>query len=171
MKRFLAVILIIGCLSALVTACNFSSEAETTETTETTVATEPPLAKEQEFYDLVSITQDTIDTVADDIYRYWYDCIYNKKYYNSIDLAILTAQADNADNLKLIEENTTKIKELYTQVRDGKLHDEVKAVMQAYNKYYSLVLEVSGSFSTYSKDKETLKKSLSSALKDLYFEI
>lgn len=168
MKRFLAVILIIGCLSALVTACNFSSEAETTETT---VATEPPLAKEKEFYDLVSITQDTIDTVADDIYEYWYDCIYKKYYNGNISLAVLTAKAYNADNIKLIEENTTKIKELYTQVRDSELHDEVKAVMQAYNKYYSLVLEVSGSFSTYSKDKETLKKSLSSALKDLYFEL
>ena len=43
--------------------------------------------------------------------------------------------------------------------------------MQAYNDYYAFVIEVSGSFNSYSADKEKLKKELSSALKDLEFEL
>jgi hypothetical protein len=43
--------------------------------------------------------------------------------------------------------------------------------MQAYNDYYAFVMEVSGSFKSFSADKETLKKALASALKDLEFEL
>jgi len=43
--------------------------------------------------------------------------------------------------------------------------------MNAYAEYYELVVNVSGSFQTYSKSKETLKKQLASALKSLALEI
>ena len=51
------------------------------------------------------------------------------------------------------------------------MSDEVKEVMQAYNEYYEFVINVSGSFNSYSANKETLKKALSSALKNLEMEI
>ena len=127
--------------------------------------------KEQKFYDLVSETQDLLDTVADDIYSNWYDCIYEDKFSDSIDLAIASAMLDNKANLEQIEENNAEIKKLYKEVKDGDLEDEVKEVMQAYNEYYAFVVEVSGSFNSYSANKETLKKALATSLKNLELEL
>lgn len=127
--------------------------------------------KEREFYELVDETQGLLDIVADDIYSYWYDCIYNDKYLDNISYAVAAAQSDNEKNLNKIEENTVRIKALYKEIKDGKLGSEAKAVMQAYNDYYTLVVEVSGSFSSYSSSKETCKKELASALDDLEFEL
>lgn len=126
---------------------------------------------EQEFYDLVYESKELLDIVGDDIYNYWYDCIYYDAYLDSIDYAIACAQEDNADNIEKIIENDAKIKEKYKDVKDGDCSDEVKDVMQAYNEYYSFVIEVSGSFNTYSASKETLKKNLATALKNLSFEL
>ena len=39
------------------------------------------------------------------------------------------------------------------------------------NDYYTLVVEVSGSFNSYSASKETCKKELASALDDFSFEL
>lgn len=128
-------------------------------------------AKEEEFYNLVSETQDLLDEVADDIYSYWYDCIYNDKYLENINYAIAMAMSDNQSSIDTIESNTTRIKELYKGVKDGKLSAECKAVMQAYNDYYELVINVSGSFNSYSANKESYKKELASALSDLSFEL
>ena len=127
--------------------------------------------KEKEFYDLVDETKDLLDTVADDIYSYWYDCIYNDKYLENISYAVACAKKDNQTNIDTIEANTSKIKDLYKQIKDGKLGTEAKAVMQAYNDYYTLVIEVSGSFNSYSASKETCKKELASALDDFSFEL
>ena len=126
---------------------------------------------EEEFYNLVDETKDLLDIVADDIYTYWYDCIYKDKYLNNISYAVACAQSDNEANLNIIEENTTKIKNLYKEIKEGKLSSEAKAVMQAYNDYYTLVVEVSGSFNSYSASKETCKKELASALDDFSFEL
>lgn len=126
---------------------------------------------EEEFYKLVDETKDLLDIVADDIYSNWYDAIYKDKFNDSIDFAILSAQIDNAENLDTIEENTTKIKNLYKEIKEGKLSSEAKKVMQAYNDYYTLVVEVSGSFNSYSASKETCKKELASALDDFSFEL
>ena len=38
--------------------------------------------------------------------------------------------------------------------------------MEAYNEYYTIVLEVSGSFNDYKEAKEPAKKELSKALKN-----
>ena len=127
--------------------------------------------REREFYNLVSESQELLDEVADDIYSYWYDCIYNDMYRDDINYAISMAIADNSSNISRIKSNNDEIKSLYGEVKDGDLKAEVKAVMQAYNDYYSLVIEVSGSFKSFSTDKETLKKELSSSLKDLEFEL
>ena len=127
--------------------------------------------KEKEFYNLVDETKDLLDIVADDIYSYWYDCIYKDKYREDISYAVACAKSDNEENINTIEENTTKIKDLYKEIKDGKLGSEAKAVMQAYNDYYTLVVEVSGSFNSYSASKETCKKELASALDDFSFEL
>ena len=126
---------------------------------------------EKDFYNLVDETKELLDIVADDIYSNWYDAIYKDEFNENIDLAIIAAKSDNAKNLDTIEGNTTKIKELYKQIKDGELGSEAKAVMQAYNDYYTLVVEVSGSFNSYSASKETCKKELASTLDDFYFEL
>jgi PBP1b-binding outer membrane lipoprotein LpoB len=126
---------------------------------------------EEEFYKLVDETKDLLDIVADDIYSYWYDCIYEDKYLENISYAVACAKSDNEENINTIEANTTKIKDLYKKIKDGKLSAEAKAVMQAYNDYYTLVVEVSGSFNSYSASKETCKKELASALDDFSFEL
>lgn len=129
------------------------------------------LEKITTFYETVVDSQKRLDTVADDIYSNWYDAIYKDKYYGSIDLAIAYAQDDNKENLEKIEENEPIIQSLYKEVRDTDLSVEIKAVMSAYSDYYEFVVNVSGSFNSYSASKETLKKELASALKDLALEI
>lgn len=127
--------------------------------------------KEEEFYNLVDETKDLLDIVADDIYSYWYDCIYEDKYRENISYAVACAKSDNEENINTIEENTSKIKDLYKEIKEGKLSSEAKDVMQAYNDYYTLVVEVSGSFQSYSASKETCKKELASALDDFSFAL
>ena len=152
MKRILTLILVTTLMFSL-TSCMDSTKKET------------------EFYDLVYESQQLLDEVADDIYSYWYDCIYDDAYLGNINYAIAAALSDNEDNIDIIESNNALIKDLYSQVKDGKLKSEIKAVMQAYNDYYAFVIEVSGSFKSYSENKESYKKELSSTLKDLEFEL
>lgn len=127
--------------------------------------------KVKAFYDKVVESQQCLDIVADDIYSYWYDAIYEDKYSGDINKAILYAQLDNSENLAKIEANESEIQSLYKEVRDSDFSVEVKAVMSAYSDYYEFVVNVSGSFKTYSANKETLKKELASALKNLALEI
>jgi len=127
--------------------------------------------KVQVFYDKVVESQQCLDILADDIYSYWYDAIYKDKYGGDINTAILYAQLDNSKNLEIIEANESEIQSLYKEIRDTDLSVEIKAVMSAYSDYYEFVVNVSGSFNSYSASKETLKKELASALKDLALEI
>ena len=112
-----------------------------------------------------------MDEVADDIYSNWYNAIYNDAFGGSINLAIYYAQTENSANLETIKSNDALIQNLYKSVRETSLSAEIKSVMNAYAEYYELVVNVSGSFQTYSKTKETLKKQLASALKSLALEI
>ena len=140
-------------------------------TTSTGTGTGNETAKVQEFYELVLKTQECLDEVADDIYTYWYDAIYKDKYSGNINLAILAARVDNEVNLNLIETNDATINTLYKEVRDSSLSNEIKDVMSAYSDYYEFVVNVSGSFNSYSAGKEDMKKALASALKRLSLEI
>lgn len=159
MKKIFALLITLSCLLTMFTACNMDFAASSTSK-----------EKEQEFYDIVSETQDLLDIYADDIYSCWYDYIYKDKY-SSVDSALVAAWLDNSSNIQTIKANNDIIKEKYKDVRDGSLSTEIKEVMQAYNEYYSFVMEVSGSFNSYSASKETLKKALSTALKNLELEL
>lgn len=128
-------------------------------------------AKINQFYETVTQSQKCMDEVADDIYSNWYNAIYNDAFGGSINLAIYYAQTENSANLETIKSNDALIQDLYKSVRETSLSAEIKSVMSAYAEYYELVVNVSGSFQTYSKSKETLKKQLASALKSLALEI
>ena len=167
MKKIWSLLVCVLVLSLLFSGCDTLFYDSSASTEEDEVSTE----LEEEFYDLVCETQELLDIVADDIYNYWYDCIYEDKYREDITYAVACAKADNEENLETIEANTEEIKDLYKEIKGGELKSEVKAVMQAYNDYYALVVEVSGSFNSYSESKEDFKKKLSSALSDLSFEL
>lgn len=125
----------------------------------------------QKFYDAVYESQELMDTVADKIYSNWYDAIYEDKFSDDINIAISTAIKDNSDNITKINELDAGIAEYFKAAKESKCGDKVKAVMSAYTDYYEFVINVSGSFNSYSESKEKLKKELSSALKELSFEL
>ena len=101
----------------------------------------------------------------------WYDAIYKDKFSDDINVAIASAQADLAFELQQIEELDSEIAALFKEVKDGDQSKLVKDVMSAYSDYYEFVVNVSGSFKSYSADKETLKKNLASLLRDLSYEL
>lgn len=127
--------------------------------------------KEDEFYSLVSETKDVLDAVAEDIYSYWYDCIYKDKYNQNISDAIDAALKVNEENIYTISKNTAKIRTLYKEVKKGKLHADAKTVMLAYNDYYTLVLEDRGSFETYSENLGLCKKEFAVAMYSFRIEL
>ncbi len=127
--------------------------------------------KVSEFYDTVVESQSHLDIIADRIYSYWYDAIYNDKYLGDINIAISSALSASSDNVDFVTSNEEKIQALYKEVRDSELKSEIKDVMSAYSDYYELVMNVSGSFNTYSANKETCKKALATALKNLSMEL
>jgi len=125
-----------------------------------------------EFYEKVSESQELLDSVADDVYSNWYDAIYKDKFNDDINLAIVSARIDHKDDLDKIETLDEEITKLFKKVKnDEKIGDLIKDVMSAYSDYYEFVVNVSGSFKSYSADKETLKKELASLLKDLSYEL
>lgn len=144
----------------LLTGCDYNENSSTND-----------LDKVGEFHTAVVQSQEYLDEIADDIYRYWYDAIYEDKYGGNITLAVYYAKQANAENLEAVETNEANIRELYKEVRDSELSTKIKAVMSAYTDYYEFVVNVSGSFQTYKNGKETYKKALASALKDLALEL
>ncbi len=179
---FLGIVLLLPILCF--TGCDLSTTNDaTTDTTQTTDDKTDDKKPNQEnndkttlnkkineFYDLAKQMQTNMDTVADIIYEAWYDQIYNDTF-TDINAAVAFAKSFCKEELTFIEENDEKIKSLYKEVRDSDLKDEIKAVMSAYSDYYEFVINVSGSFKTYSANKETYKKALATALKDLSMEL
>lgn len=97
--------------------------------------------------------------------------LYPRIRYVGIDLALFYAEEANQDYLERIEYNDAIIQTLYKKIKDSEYSSEIKAVVSAYTDYYELIVNVSGSFETYKDGKETYKKALASALKDLAFEL
>jgi len=114
----IGILFLIVCVAAFSTACGSNSN----------VIEDSPA----EFYDTVKESADMLEIVADEIYSYWYDAIYNKKYSGNISLAIAYAQADNSENIEKIKSNDKDIKELYSKAKDCACSNEVKEVMHAY---------------------------------------
>ena len=164
MKKYLSLLLALAIAFSLA-ACGSDAGKKPAETTD------PTQQYLEEFHEKVSESQELLDTVADDIYSNWYDAIYKDKFNENINSAILAAQIDNAENLEKIETLDGEIAELFKKVKDSDQGKLVKDVMSAYSDYYEFVVNVSGSFKSYSADKETLKKELASLLRDLSYEI
>ncbi len=171
MKKFFKTLVALPLFVICCTSIASCSETAPAVPTGSTVSESDLTEKVQEYYDLVVKSQVILDDYADDIYRNWYDAIYNDKFYGSIDIAIVSAENDHEDDVKFLKENDAKIEQSYKSVRDSKYAENVKSVMDAYSTYYEFVVNVSGSFTTFQSNKETYKKQLASELKKLHFEI
>ena len=126
---------------------------------------------EKEFYDTVSDSKGLLDSVANTICSYWYNSIHKNEFRGDIDYAIECAIEDSKTKIDTLKTNHEVIKEQYGKIKDGKLKSELKSVIQAYNAYYALVIDVTGSYKSFSEGVDQLSQELSSALKNLEFEI
>ena len=167
MKKILYKILALCC----VVFTMFSLISCNEETIQGSTSEEQTMTNEQKFYEVVDETRILLDEVADDIYSCWYDAIYKDEYYGSIDVAIAYAKSINKENLDTIALNDETITSFYKEVKDGTLSKEVKEVLHTYSDYYEFVVNVSGSFNSFSSAKESKKKALATALKNLSYEL
>ena len=130
--------------------------------------------KIKETYDCLTETTDLLDEIADTIYDYWYDSIYKGKYLGSIDYALIRASDVNKSKNAKVMENNEKLANAVSELNNSnykKIHrDTFDAIMDAYDsykEYYEFTINVSGSFKTYSEDKENKKKEVRSYLSKL----
>ena len=127
-----------------------------------------------EIQDTYNTTTDLLDFIADDIYSCWYDAIYNKKYFGNINTALLVSENNTKAKREEVEVNNSKLSDIVSELNNGnykKKHaDTFNAIMDAYDaykEYYEFTINVSGSFKSYSQDKEKLKKEVRSYLSKL----
>ena len=126
--------------------------------------------KVENMYNTMEETSNVINQIADTIYNEWYDYVY-KDDYNTVDEALWMAFILEADNVGKAKDNDEKIDNLFQEIKESnyknKNEDGYYAMVDAYdsyNEYYEFVINVSGSFNSYSAKKETLKKEFKSYL-------
>lgn len=163
MKKLSALLLIFTMMLGFC-ACDL----ENTSSTSSASNSDKQLSK---FYDAVHESTELLNSVADDIYQNWYDAIYNDKFREDINVAIASAQSKHTDDITKIEELDKEIATYFGKVKNGENAELVKDVMSAYSDYYEFVINVSGSFKSYSESIESLKKELTSCLRELSYEI
>ena len=129
------------------------------------------LTDEEAFFVKVNESKELLNTVADDIYSYWYVAIYEDEYLGNINYAIEQVQSDNGKNIETIKSNDKRIDDIYKKVKEGDLSNEIEEVIRAYKDYYEFVINVSGSFVSYSESRGTKKKQLESALSNLKYKL
>ncbi len=128
--------------------------------------------RQNEFYEKVSESQRLLDSVADSIYNNWHAAVYNDEFDSDITVAVASALAEHERDIERIKTLDGEITELFTSVKSDKDNGAlIKRIMAAYNDYYEFVVNVSGSFESYSANKEPLKKELASLLKELSYSL
>lgn len=125
----------------------------------------------QEFYDVVNNNGESISLLASLVCINWYDAIHNKKFSGDINEAVNAALEDNAWLIDVIETRDKEVTDKYKKAKDSKLKDLVKEVMQCYNDYYSFVMDVRGSYLSFSQGKDEKKQALTTALRNLEIEL
>ncbi len=152
MKRILAGILAISMLFCLA-GCKKTQEAA-------------------DFYAKVEESKVIMDAVANAVLANWYDAIYEDAFNNDINEAINKALTDHEEDLKTIVLLDGEITELFKKIKDDKTYGTLcKNVMDAYETYYESVVKVNGSYNSFSEEIEQFETSLTSALRDLSYEL
>lgn len=123
------------------------------------------------FYEKITESINLLNIIADDIYSNWYDAIYNDSFGDDIDIAIAFAQLAHSKDIETVKSLDSEIADLLKKLKGSKYEETTKNIMSVYNRYYELVINVSGSFKSFSADKEPLKKELAGLLKELSYEL
>lgn len=122
------------------------------------------IANVEEFLSLSLTAGSNLEDIADTIQEYWYDNIWNDKWGDDINDAILYAMIAKSDEIDQAETYDAKMKDLYSKIKkvpDGlaeedvddieELCDAVKDLYNVYTDFYSLATDPTGSYNTYSE--------------------
>ena len=167
MKKLFYVVLAI-LLTLCVTGCG--------QTAEPTVP-EPETQEEEQvdvlevFYNAVDASYQAISVIDSDIYENWRAAIYDDQFNNDINEAIAAAEEQHAEEIEALIELDDTIVELYKAARETEQAELVKSVMVAYSDYYDFVLKSSNTFNSYSEGRLEKQKAVSSALRELLYEL
>ena len=153
------------CILVVCTSCKTDSSSESTGSNSGDGDTV------NRFYNTVKESQENLDIIADTYYEYWYKAIYKDSYNSDINVALLMASYECKDEINKVKGNDELISIYFATAKKTRCQNQVKEVMTAYSEYYEFVINVSGSFSSYSRDKEIKKKALATALRNLQYEL
>ena len=133
------------------------------------------IANVEEFLSLSLTAGSNLEDIADTIQTYWYECIWEDKHGDDINVAILYAMADKSDEINQAEEYDAQMKDLYSKIKkvpDGlseediddieELCDAAKDLYNVYTDFYSLATDPSGNYNSYSdRNNDTTDEFLS----------
>ena len=118
----------------------------------------------EEFLSLSLTAGSNLEDIADTIQKYWHENIWDDKWGDDINDAILYAMIAKSDEIDQAETYDSQMKDLYSKIKkvpDGLAEEDVddieelcEAVKDLYNVYtdfYSLATDPSGSYNTYSE--------------------
>ena len=117
----------------------------------------------EEFLSLSLTAGSNLEDIADTIQKYWHENIWDDKWGDDINDAILYAMIAKSDEIDQAETYDSQMKDLYSKIKkvpDGLAEEDVddieelcEAVKDLYNVYtdfYSLATDPSGSYNSYS---------------------
>lgn len=126
----------------------------------------------KQFYNTLCESQILLDRCGDMIYACWYDYIYTDEFgFTDVDNAVGFAQTMNSTDLEQLKIYDEEIAKLYKKVAGSKYGSAAKDVLEKYSKYYEFVVNVSGSFNTFSSGLDTMKKEFAYALRTLSYSV
>ena len=128
-----------------------------------------------EFYSSLLSDAALLEEIGNAEVNNWHDYIYDDAFL-SIELAVLMAQADNADAMTTVEANYDGITAAYKELlylpkgADDELEeiqDAVKETYDAYVNFYETVINVSGNYESFSDAFHETDEELSRSIKKL----
>lgn len=115
-------------------------------------------------YCMLADSADLLDKIADSTYDGWHNAIYESGL--DISLGVALAQALVSDEISDVKRIDEALSDLYRNIKsdenrndDQYRFDAFEECYDSFQEYYEFVINVSGSFETYSDNKESIKKS------------
>ena len=118
----------------------------------------------EEFLSLSYTAGSNLEDIADTIQEYWYDNIWNDKWGDDINDAILYAMIAMSDEIDQAETYDSQMKDLYSKIKKvpagvseedaddlEELCEAAKDLYNVYTDFYSLATDPTGSYNTYSE--------------------
>lgn len=131
------------------------------------------MADAESFVSLAIEAGSNLEDIADTTQDYWYDAIWNDKYNDNINTAILYAMKDKAEEVATAKQQYTTMESLYKRLKnvpDGvenenleEICDAVKELYNDYTDFYDFATDPSGNYNSFSSaNKEKTDAFLSS---------